>query len=450
MENNHKLTPWKGWLTLAFRLIVGTTFIFSGFVKAIDPWGTIYKFNDYLGAMHFDVWDNLVLIGVFVLFSIEFIIGIFIILGCDRRLTTILASLIMLFMLPLSLWVAVSDPVSDCGCFGDALIISNWATFWKNVILTAMIVWLDLYNHKYRYFVIPEIHWIVFLATGFYINVIGLFGYIYQPLIDFRPYKIGETLIDSEETDSEEEFEFIYSYNGEEHSFSTDNIPSDDEWEFVERRQIKKSDNQETSKIEKQLTIYDAEEDMTHSVILDEGEQLILFYPSLSSYSIASTYQINSLQEYCNRNDIDMIAIVPGSENQIAEFVDLSMATYPIYTAEDTSIKEVVRGCPAIIYLRDGIIMWKSTLRAINNDDFLSENTAKDPMLFAFDNKKILHVTTWSYVGLLLLMVTLSHVPKAVRYAKQKAYFKKFVKDTNQEQEPDKTEKCGSISEENK
>ena len=436
MKNNtSSVALWKIWTTHILRLIVGATFIFSGFVKAIDPWGSIYKFQDYISALGFEQWGNLIIVAVFLLCSIEFVVGVFFILGCDRRLTSVVALLIMVFMLPLTLWVALTDPIVDCGCFGDALILSNWTTFWKNVILTAMIIWLILYNHKSRYFVIPELHWIVFIFTALYINIIGLFGYIYQPLIDFRPYKVGETLIDFSDSDNEINYEFIYSKNGIEQSFTIDNVPTDDEWEFVERRQSNISNDGEISVQGKQIAIYDGDNEVTSDVILDSGEQMIIFYPSLSSYSIASTYQINALQEYCFNKGIDMYAVVSGTEEEISEFIDLSMATYPIYTSEDTSIKEIVRGTPAIVYLKDGVIVWKSTLRAINNDYFMLEDKIKEPAEIAFNADNILKFFTYIYLGIIFSIVVLSHIPKAVRYARKKIMFKQFIKNSQEQEE---------------
>ena len=134
--------------TWIIRLAVGSVFMFSGFAKAIDPYGTLYKVDAYLASMSLDIWPNLELVGVFALCAAEFLVGVFILTGCFRRSTAIIAAIIMAFMLPLTLWIAVSDPVDDCGCFGDALLISNWATFWKNVALTAAIAWLVVYNKK--------------------------------------------------------------------------------------------------------------------------------------------------------------------------------------------------------------------------------------------------------------------------------------------------------------
>ncbi len=127
-------------ITWIVRLIVGGTFVVSGFVKAIDPWGLLYKSDEYLAAMSIDIWPNLQLVGVFCLSALEFLIGIFLVFGCFRRSVAIVATLVIAFMLPLTLWLAMDNPVEDCGCFGDAFVISNWSSFWKNVVSAAGVI----------------------------------------------------------------------------------------------------------------------------------------------------------------------------------------------------------------------------------------------------------------------------------------------------------------------
>ncbi|MDE6298326.1 MAG: DoxX family membrane protein, partial [Muribaculaceae bacterium] len=158
MEN--KGFDWRTFLTWILRIFVGGVFMFSGLTKAIDPWGTLYKVEDYLQVMGLDIWPNLKLVGVFGLCAIEFLTGIFILAGCFRRSAAIMAAVIMAFMLPFSLWIAIDDPVADCGCFGDAFIISNWATFWKNVVISSAILWLIKNNKKCRWLVTPALQWI--------------------------------------------------------------------------------------------------------------------------------------------------------------------------------------------------------------------------------------------------------------------------------------------------
>ena len=419
---------WNELLTMLLRLVVGATFVFSGFVKAIDPWGTIFKVDDYLAAMQIALPDSIVFCGVFALFTIEFLLGVCFILGAYRRLAPSLAMLMMLVMLPLTLWIAVEDPVSDCGCFGDALVISHWQTFWKNVVLTVMVGWLVVFARKSRCFIIPTLQWLMVAATVLFVNAVAGYGYIYQPLMDFRPYPIGETLVSRDGGDEEVEFLFVYSKDGVEAEFTADALPEGDEWTFVDRKEVVRGDTEESAATSKLLRIYDADdEDVTESVVLDEGRQVILFYSSLDEVSIASTYQINSLYAYCQQQGIDMISVAAATPEEIAEWEDLSMPSYDIYIAEDTSIKEVVRGNPAVVFLEDGVVKFKSSLRAIAIADFMTEDTSTDPMSFAKDNKNILLKLSLIYLLSLLAIAVLSHVPMVVRYVRRRIRFRNLI-----------------------
>lgn len=405
-------------ITWIIRLVAGSVFMFSGFAKAIDPYGTLYKVDAYLASMSLDIWPNLELVGVFALCAAEFLVGVFILTGCFRRSTAIIAAIIMAFMLPLTLWIAVSDPVDDCGCFGDALVISNWATFWKNVALTAAIAWLVVYNKKCHWLVTPALQWIAFVATSIFIVVIELFGYISQPLIDFRPYKQGEPIIDFENqaTAEEPQFIFIYEKDGIRKEFrDTDVLPEESEgWEFVDRKELPhQQPKASTAENGKSLRIWDktGEEDVTEEAIDEKGMELLVMMPNLKEVSPATTWKLNSLYEWSIKNNVFMAAVVSGTPDEIDEWEDLSMASYPIFTADDTQIKEVVRGNPAVVYLVDGKIEWKSSLAAINIDDFLSPGTSSDAMTFGTDNMRILRNCLYTYLTIMAVLVFLSFTP---------------------------------------
>lgn len=404
--------------TWIIRLAVGSVFMFSGFAKAIDPYGTLYKVDAYLASMSLDIWPNLELVGVFALCAAEFLVGVFILTGCFRRSTAIIAAIIMAFMLPLTLWIAVSDPVDDCGCFGDAFVISNWATFWKNVALTAAIAWLVVYNKKCHWLVTPALQWIAFVATSIFIVIIELFGYISQPLIDFRPYKQGESIIDFEnQTHTEEpQFIFIYEKDGIRKEFrDTDVLPEESEgWEFIDRKELpRQQPTVSTAENGKSLRIWDktGEEDVTEEAIGEKGMELLVMMPNLKEVSPATTWKLNSLYEWSIKNNVFMAAVVSGTPDEIDEWEDLSMASYPIFTADDTQIKEVVRGNPAVVYLVDGKIEWKSSLAAINIDDFLSPGTSTDAMTFGTDNMRILRNCLYTYLTIMAVLVFLSFTP---------------------------------------
>lgn len=414
-------------ITWILRLGIGALFIFSGFTKAIDPWGTIFKFKEYFSVWGYEVWDALNLVGVFFLCLLEFLTGFFLIFGCFRRATPVIALLIMIFMLPLTLWLAIENPISDCGCFGDALKLSNWETFYKNVILTIGSVWLLLFNIRNACLITPYLQWIATVAAGIYLLAIAWLGYYYQPLIDFRPYKIGTELVIPEsqtedESDEDSDLVFVYEKDGERKEFTIDEeLPDESEgWVFVERYYAEPSRDEAKIKLpdlEKQhiknLRLYteDGHEDVTEEVIGD-GKQLILMIPVLSEVTAAKTWKINSFYEWCQKNDIEMLAAVGGNPREIARWKDISLAEYPIYTSDDTSIEEVVRGNPGIVYLEDGIIKWKSSLKAINIDDFQKEDITSDPMNFAHDNGRILWNLTWIFLVVVAGLVFLSLFPK--------------------------------------
>lgn len=403
-------------ITWIGRLIVGSTFLYSGFVKGIDPWGSLYKFSEYLAIFGFDFGHNIVLAGVFLLCIYESLCGICLLTGAFRRSAPILTSLMMLVMLPLTFWIMISDPVNDCGCFGDALIISNEATFYKNVVISVFLVWLIPYNRMARPLVTPYLQWIEAASSAIYILIIGAIGYLYQPLIDFRQYKTGTPITDFSDSGVETpSYIFVYEKDGKRLEFSEDDeLPDEAEgWTFIGRKEVKTDAHDESVKgaTEKNLTLWslDGDEDVTHEVLTDEGDMIILFMPDLKKVSIASTWIINSLKDRAATLDIPMIAVVSGSLNDIAEWEDLSLADYPIYTADDTQIKEVVRGNPGVVYLSDGNIKWKSTLRSLPADDFMTDEENGNPADFKSNDREILGIITMIYAGIIALLIALSY-----------------------------------------
>lgn len=430
-------------LTWICRLVTGGTFIFSGVSKAIDPWGTIYKMHDYISALPEGLFSQLLpmlTVGCFALFSAEVLVGVALITGSYRRIGAIGAMLIMLFMLPLTLWIAVADPVADCGCFGDAWILSNWETFWKNVILTVTSLWLVVFNKRARCLIIPTLQWLMVIGSIAFSVTLGFIGYSIQPLIDFRPYPIGGTLTDysSEQSDEANKDELLSIWKNGDNTITipADSIPDGEDWVFVERvdNTVQSNSNPTTDKKNKGLAIFDDSEDITEDIIVREGEEVIVFINDLPAVSTGTFYKLNSLYAYCSKHDIPMIAVAAATPLQISDFYSHSLAEYPIYTAEDTAIKEVVRGNPAVAYLKDGILLWKNSLQAIPTLDFM-ESTPESPGAlvmyapsFGSDTFKSMVLAFIGYLGVIIL---LSHVPMVIRYTTRRIRRPKWVKDGN-------------------
>lgn len=354
-------------ITWTLRILCGGLFVFSGFVKAIDPWGTLFKIEEYLGAFGFPLPFSLLRLIVFALCAVEFVVGCFLVMGCFRKSCPVFAGLIMMFMLPLTLWIAMENPVAGCGCFGDALHISNWLTFWKNVVLSAGIVWLIRYNISALCLITPMFQWLAVVASGIFIVLIELLGFFYQPLIDFRDYKVGTTLFASEEGDDD-------------HGIDVFDI--------------------------------DTADDRNEEAVSPDGKELVVMIPKVSMVSPATTWKLNSLYEWAEDNGVKMIGVVSGSQEEIEEWEDLSMASYPIYLADDSAIKEVVRGNPGIVYLDKGKIVWKTTLSSIDVDDFLMPEVSGDASSFAGDNARILRNISLIYVIFMAFLVFISFTPR--------------------------------------
>lgn len=354
-------------LVWVFRIICGGLFIFSGFVKAVDPWGTFFKIEEYLGAFGFSFPYAIIRLGVFALCAVEFIVGCFLVMGCFRKSCPVFACLIMVFMLPFTLWIALENPVADCGCFGDAWKISNWLTFWKNVVLSAGLVFLLKYNISGICLITPMFQWLAVVVSGIFIVIIEITGFFYQPLLDFRDYPVGTNLFSGPEDDYE-------------HGIDVFDV--------------------------------DTADDRNEEALDPEGKELVVMIPKVSLVSPATTWKLNSLYEWAQDNGVRMIGVVSGSSEEIKEWEDLSMAAYPIYLADDSTIKEVVRGNPGIVYLDKGKIVWKSTLNAIDIDDFLSPEVTRDASAFGRDNARLLRNISFIYLIIIAFLIFISFTPR--------------------------------------
>ncbi|GAF04574.1 BT_3928 family protein [Saccharicrinis fermentans] len=181
-------------LFVVSRILVGITFIFSGFVKAVDPTGSAIKFGDYLSAFGTESLMGLVMPAAFVVAALEFLTGLHLLLGIRIKTSSILALIFMTIFTPLTLFIAIKNPVTDCGCFGDALKLSNWETFFKNIILLLPTLFIFVKRKQFNE-AIKNLNKLI-ITLFFTGAILGITYYSLQhlPIIDFRPYKIGNNI----------------------------------------------------------------------------------------------------------------------------------------------------------------------------------------------------------------------------------------------------------------
>lgn len=363
------------WLVFLSRLIVGGTFVFSGFVKAVDPYGTAYKFEDYFAAFHLEFLSSFTLLFSVALSVVEFLLGVHLLFGSYRKSTPRLVFLFLCVMTPLTLYLAIANPISDCGCFGDAVHLSNWATFFKNLVLLGITVFLVYDNTRVRALYNREVQWL----TGLYSLVFVLFfcyiGVNYQPYLDFRPYKIGVNIPEALNAgEPEREFVFVYEKEGRRQEFTLDNLPSEEEgWTFVDRREkVIESTRPQAPAID-EFTVYRGEDDISDEILSDENYRILLLSPDLERADDSEVDRINELYDYCVERGYGFACVTASSPRGIVTWLENTGAEYPFYFMDRTTIRTIARGNPCVLLLKGGTILRKTAPSQLPDETQLTQ-----------------------------------------------------------------------------
>ncbi len=402
---------WWRVAVVAVRVLVGGTFAFSGFVKAIDPYGGYYKITEYLMALGLEGLTGLALVGAIALAATEFMLGVMLIVGAHRRVAPWLTMAMLAVMTPLTLWLAVTDAVPDCGCFGDALVLTNWQTFAKNVLLLIATTFLIIYNRRAGSLYRPVLHWLVPLLAVALAVAIALRGYFVQPLLDFRPYPVGTKLVATGADEGDEgDYRFIYeNADGVRQDFALDSLPDEEAgWTFVDRYKLPGNDTVVPSDEGTRLfTIRDVETgaDVSSELLNDTIHDVVmLLFPSLPTVSIGHTYTLNRLTDLARSQGANVVGLTPATELEVERWNDISLADYTMYRAEDTEVKMLARGNPAVVMLHDGTVMWKRTLSSIGEEQLSDKSSTLLSLGGDMDDEAEL---LWLFYGWLAAMIAL-------------------------------------------
>ena len=395
------------------RVIIGVIFIFSGFVKGDDLWGFIYKIEEYLSIFDWTLPRSVTIVLGMTIATVEAVSGLLLIVGAYRRAVPLILGAMMSVMLPVTFWLFVSNPIEDCGCFGDAIVLSNGATFCKNIFITLGVLYLIKYNKYVKLRVYDsELQWLVGLGGLFYMCYLCLVCYNVQPIIDFRPYPEGINLKEEIEQTGDDIL-FVYTNGTETKTFTAENIPEGDEWRFVDRIESENTDAGHC------LSIFDGQEDVSDVVISDEGRQMLFVVPEMNRVDLSYTYFVNELYRKCEEVGIDFIALLATDSKGIDWWKDYSMANYECYSSDDTELKSLVRGKMAIVYIENGVIVWKRTISSlVDNAGWQTEPSDKD-----FPEKMVtdLHALLWKMTGLFVgWLCVLGVVEVIIRKANKK------------------------------
>jgi len=349
------------------RVFIGIVFLFSGFVKAVDPVGVSYKMYDYLTAFNL-TW----LLPASVFFAVllnlaEFLIGFVIIFGVRMRFFAWGTLLFMIFFTPLTLFLALKNPVSDCGCFGDFLVMTNWETFYKNLVFITFSIIVFSYRTRFYDRMIPNWFKNFIIFAGITIGL-GIQGYAlrYDALLDFRPWKVGNNIAE-QVVPTMEKSEIMLAYKniktGKEELFTAENLP----WEDSIRMANLSFIDQRKTVIQpfKEAPIHDfvisspTGENLTDSIInIPDFHFLIIAY-DISAANVESFSKINSFAKNCTTHNVSIVCITGSAPSEIDKFTKEVNPKFPIYNADATALKTIIRSNPGVLLLKNGYIVKK-------------------------------------------------------------------------------------------
>lgn len=360
------------------RFVLAATFIFSGYVKAIDPLGTLYKLKDYAAAMSLNgLLPDWVLVGVAIaLGALEFALGVFMLFAVRRHVVSRITLAFMTAMTVLTLWIFVADPVKDCGCFGDALKLTNGETLLKNIVLIACAALVAWRPTDMARFISRSNQWIVRYYTVAYIVITSVYCLYTLPIFDFRPYHVGMNIKQGMEIPDgaeQPEFEstFLLKKNGETREFTLDNYP-DSTWEYVDTRTVQTKKGYEPPIHDFALTSCDTGEDITEQVLTKKGYTFLLVSPRLAVADDSNFGDIDQIYEYAEENGADFYCVTASANEEIERWRDLTGAEYQFCNADETTLKTMIRSNPGLMLLKDGTIIGKWSHNALPQTDDLT------------------------------------------------------------------------------
>lgn len=344
----------------ACRILLAGTFIFSGFVKANDPLGTVYKLEDYINAMMwFSLPHTFLLASAIILAFFEFTLGIHLLFGIKRKSTPRTAFAFMVVMTLLTTYIVIANPVSDCGCFGDAIILSNEATLVKNIVLLGASAFVCLNFQRQKDFIPSCAKWLIALFSFCFIIGYSIYCVIFLPAIDFRPYKIGTNLLESA-TSSGMTFDIkiVYEKEGETLELTAEDDDPDSTWTYVETRRIPL---ETPNVVATDFHITDERNnDITEDILNADEYAFLLVIPDLKTADEGCVDKINEVYDYAKDHDIGFYCLTSSSDKDTqAYWNDHTGAEYSYHIVNDRILKTVVRAQPGLVLLHNGIIKKK-------------------------------------------------------------------------------------------
>ena len=386
------------------RYLLAFLFIFSGFVKGVDPLGFAYKLGDYFKAFNADFFEPLALFLSFVLCAAELFIGLLLLFGIRLRLAVWGALLFMLFFTPLTFVLAIFNPVHDCGCFGDAVKLTNWETFYKNIIflVAAVVLFKGRSQFTSSFTGFKEV--IIFVLLLLVAFLPPFVGFTRLPLFDFRPYKIGVNIPESMMIPQGSPVDIYkstlyYKKDGVVKEFNENNIPwQDSTWKYVDTKSelIQKGYSAPIESFEL-MTTYG--KDITDSILSYKSYYFLLVAYRIDKTDIKSVNRLNELYFKAKSLGYGFACVTESTQGEIDAFVSKTGAAYPFLNADGTMLKTMIRSNPGLILLNRGTIIGQWHYRRLPDAEYINGD------LNAKQMTSIAKTSSKRFVGFLLSLL---------------------------------------------
>lgn len=360
-------------IVLILRVFVGLVFIFSGFVKAVDPLGSTYKFIDYFTAFNIPGLHSAAFYLAFILSGLEFTLGVCMVLFIQNKLANWGTLLFMTIFTPLTLWLALKNPVHDCGCFGDAIILTNWQTFYKNIIILIPVIISFIYRKRTFRWVNLKTEWIITAVVAFLITGFSVYNYEHLPVLDFRPYKVG-TYIPGKMFIPQGAPKDVYEQyitlkdttTGKNITLDINKYTNDSifwcegtKWKYISTSDPKLIKEGFHPSIHDFNIVSNLGEDITQQVLSDPDYYFILIAYDLNNSRTKNQSKINELYTQATAYHHKFICLTSSIEQDIKNFKNKWKTQYNYYITDPITLKTIIRANPGLVLLHKGTILAK-------------------------------------------------------------------------------------------
>lgn len=336
------------------RVLVGGLFIFSSFTKGVDPLGTKYKMLDYFASYHIEWLNEAAMVLAVLMILAEFLIGICLLTNVCPKIAAIGGTAFMALFTTVTLCDALYDMVPDCGCFGTAVKMTNWQTFYKNLVIDAVLLPLILNVKSLKCRLKPRVQFLIGLAYALLFTGFQIYNYRHLPVIDFMNWKVGKQMNAESEKEQQIYLTFRNKETGKTQEYLSPNYPWSDmvwmsQWEFVDQRVVGGMEYIG-------FTAMDEEGNDVTDMILNTPNLLMFTSHDVSAITDKEWETIKKITETAEAKGYYVVWALAEMPERVAMLQQEHPFVSEVYYGDELEIKTIVRFNPGLIWLDEGLV----------------------------------------------------------------------------------------------